>query len=141
MAGASVRNGISLEGLSRLARETQGSIEAVARTEWLGGMLASTQVERAGEGSGSFRLDADAATGLLGTGRAPGAIDLLLAAASVSFVQSFTLHAAEAGVVIDSLALTAEATALPATAVGAPGTERARLSRVDLRYAVETTAG
>ena len=100
-----------------------------------------TEHAAAGEGEGRrFRMEADAATELLGTNRAPGAIDLLLAAASASFVQSFTLHAAEQGMVIDSMVVSAEATTCPATAVGAPAADKPGLSHLVLRYAVATEA-
>ena len=111
MASVRIRNGLDLEALAALDRETGEVSSPAVQLEWVGGVEAVATISRRGcpDGAGHFVIRVDDTTRQLGSGAGPAPMELAAVALSAAFAQAYVVEATLADVPVDSLTISVQA--------------------------------
>ncbi|MFB3764111.1 MAG: OsmC family protein [Methanotrichaceae archaeon] len=106
MANITTRNGVDLEKLVTTtsairADPNMAQLKFRANTKWLDGARSRTNIKE-------FTIDADEPAVLLGSGKAPNAVEMVLAALGSCLAVGFAYNAAARGIVLQSLEIMLE---------------------------------
>lgn len=99
-------NGIDVDKLTALidavkADPSKGQVEFTSKTQWVDGAHSKTKIR-------GFALEADEPQGLIGSDKAPNAVELVLASLGSCLIVGFAYNAAAMGINIRSLEIDIE---------------------------------